>query len=100
MMSSRHGALEAADGPSGLEILRSPRRIDLLVTYMGLPGLDGREVAERARQSRPGLKLLFMTGYAENAAAANGFLEPGMKLPTKPFALDTLALRIREMIGQ
>lgn len=91
-------ALEAADGPTGLEILQSRRRIDLLVTDIGLPGLNGRQVADGARLSRPDLKVLFMTGYAENAALASGFLEPGMAMITKPFAMDVLATRIREII--
>jgi PAS domain S-box-containing protein len=91
-------ALEAADGPTGLEILQSKRRIDLLVTDVGLPGLNGRQVADAGRQLRPGLQVLFMTGYAENAALASGFLEPGMQMVTKPFAMEVLASRIREMI--
>ena len=91
-------AIEAADGPQGLEILQGPARIDLLVTDIGLPGLNGRQVADGARIVRPELKVLFMTGYAENAALASGFLEPGMALITKPFALDVLASRIREII--
>jgi CheY-like chemotaxis protein len=92
-------ALEASDGPKGLEILQSRRRIDLLVTDVGLPGLNGRQVADAGRALRPGLKVLFMTGYAENAAFASGFLEPGMQMITKPFAMETLASRIRSMIG-
>jgi CheY-like chemotaxis protein len=91
-------ALEAEDGPTGLRILRSQARIDLLVTDVGLPGMNGRQVAEAAREHRPGLKVLFITGYAENAAMANGFLAPGMEMVTKPFAVETLASRIREMI--
>ncbi|EQB07705.1 PAS domain S-box protein [Novosphingobium lindaniclasticum] len=91
-------AIEAADGPSGLEILQSDQRIDLLVTDIGLPGLNGRQVADGGRTARPGLKVLFMTGYAENAALAAGFLEPGMAMITKPFAMDALAKRIRESI--
>ncbi len=93
-----YSALEAVDGPTGLEILRSRRRIDLLVTDMGLPGLNGRQLADAARNVRPGLKVLFMTGYAENAAPASGFLEPGMEIITKPFAIEALATRIRTMI--
>jgi PAS domain S-box-containing protein len=92
-------ALEAADGPKGLEILQSRRRIDLLVTDVGLPGLNGRQIADAGRTLRPGLKVLFMTGYAENAAMASGFLEPGMQMITKPFAMEVLASRIRGMIG-
>ena len=91
-------ALEAADGPAALAILDSARPIDLLVTDIGLPGLNGRQVADAARVRRPGLKTLFMTGYAETAAVASGFLEPGMAMMTKPFAMDALAKRIREMI--
>jgi PAS domain S-box-containing protein len=93
-----YAALEAADGPEGLEILRSKRRIDLLITDIGLPGLNGRQLAEAARDLRPSLKVLFMTGYAENAALAAGFLEPGMEMITKPFAMEALATRIRSMI--
>ncbi len=91
-------ALEAADGPTGLAILQSPRRIDLLVTDIGLPGLNGRQIAEAARETRPELKVLFMTGYAENAAIPSGFLEPGMSMITKPFAIEALATRLREIL--
>jgi PAS domain S-box-containing protein len=91
-------ALEAADGPSGLKVLQSRRRVDLLVTDIGLPGLNGRQLADAARERRPDLKVLFMTGYAENAAIASGFLEPGMEMITKPFAIDALTTRIRAII--
>ena len=91
-------AIQAADGPSGLKLLQSGIRIDLLVTDIGLPGLNGRQVADAAREQRPGLKVLFMTGYAENATIANGFLEPDMEMITKPFAIEALATRIRDMI--
>ena len=90
--------LEAVDGPKGLEILQSRRRIDLLITDIGLPGLNGRQVADAARALRPGLRVLFMTGYAENAALSSGFLEPGMEMITKPFAMEALATRVRTMI--
>jgi CheY-like chemotaxis protein len=95
-----YAALEAADGGSGLRILQSDARIDLLVTDVGLPGgLNGRQMADAARVSRPDLKVLFITGFAENALLSNGQLEPGMAVLTKPFAVDTLAARIRELIG-
>ncbi|KMO30097.1 hypothetical protein VP06_22780 [Methylobacterium aquaticum] len=90
-------ALEAEDGPAGLAALRGAARIDLLVTDVGLPGLNGRQLADDAREHRPGLKVLFITGYAENAAMA-GFLAPGMQMITKPFPVDLLARRIRAMI--
>jgi len=91
-------ALEAADGPAGLKILQSKRRIDLLISDVGLPGLNGRQMADQARERRPALKILFITGYAENATLANGFLDPGMEMITKPFAIEALATRIRAII--
>ncbi len=86
---------EASDGPSGLRVLEADEQIDLLITDIGLPGLNGRQIADAARVRRPELKVLFMTGYAENAARAHGFLEPGMQMMTKPFAVDALAEKIR-----
>jgi PAS domain S-box-containing protein len=91
-------ALEAGDGPSGLKVLESKQRIDLLVTDVGLPGLNGRQLADHARLVRPDLKVLFITGYAEQAAMASGFLAPGMEMVTKPFAIEDLTLRIRRII--
>jgi signal transduction histidine kinase/ActR/RegA family two-component response regulator len=92
-------AIEANDGPAGLAVLQTEARIDLLVTDVGLPGLNGRQLADAARVTRPGLKVLFMTGYAHNAAIGQGAaLEPGMEIMTKPFALDDLAKKIRDMI--
>ncbi len=87
------------DGPSALSIVQSPRALDLLVTDIGLPGLNGRQVAEAARDSRPSLKILFMTGYAETAAASEGFLKPGMGLLTKPFRVEGLEARIDELLN-
>src|SRR6202790_5259118 len=91
--------LEAVDGPSGLRLLRSRARIDLLVTDVGLPRLTGHELADQARETRPGLKILFMTGYAESAARSQGFLQPGMEMITKPFELDNLSRKIRSMVS-
>jgi CheY-like chemotaxis protein len=91
-------ALEASDGPAGLKILQSRQHVDLLVTDVGLPGINGRQLADAARETRPHLKVLFITGYAENATLANGFLDPGMQMITKPFAVEALATRIRSMI--
>ncbi|MGV7032290.1 PAS domain-containing protein [Methylobacterium symbioticum] len=94
-----YAAIEAADGASGLTVLHSDVRIDLLVTDVGLPGgMNGRQMADAGRVSRPGLKVLFITGYAENAALGGGRLEPGMHVLTKPFSVDVLASRIRAMI--
>lgn len=92
-------AIEASDGPRALEILQSKRQIDLLITDIGLPGLNGRQVADGARVTRPELQVLFMTGYAENAALASGFLDPGMEMMTKPFTMEALAEKIRQILG-
>ncbi|HMI12780.1 MAG TPA: PAS domain-containing protein [Bradyrhizobium sp.] len=91
--------LEASDGPSGLRVLRTNARIDLLVTDVGLPGMNGRQLADQARETRPGLKVLFITGYAESVAISDGFLQPGMEMVTKPFDLDNLSQRIRAMVS-
>jgi PAS domain S-box-containing protein len=93
-----YSTLEADDGPAALKILDSKQRIDLVISDIGLPGLNGRQIIDAARETRPKLKVLFMTGYAENAAIAAGFLEPGMSMITKPFAMEALATRIREML--
>jgi PAS domain S-box-containing protein len=91
-------ALEAVDGPSGLAILQSTQRIDVLVTDVGLPGLNGRQLADAARASRPKLKILFMTGYAESAAVSEGFLGQGMELLTKPFTIGALEQKLDGMM--
>jgi CheY-like chemotaxis protein len=93
-----YNAMEAVDGPTAMEILQSDLSIDLLMTDVGLPnGMNGRQIADAARSIRPGLKVMFITGYAENAAIGHGHLEPGMTVITKPFAMDVLAVRIKEM---
>ncbi|KAK0351631.1 hypothetical protein LTR94_024209, partial [Friedmanniomyces endolithicus] len=93
-------AIEAADGASGLKILQSGARIDLLVTDVGLPGgMNGRQLADAARVARPDLKVLFITGYAENAVVGNGQLESGMHVMTKPFEMSALSERIQGLIS-
>jgi len=91
--------LAAVDGPSGLRSLRGNGRIDLLVTDVGLPGMNGRQLADQARETRPELKILFITGYAESVAMADGFLQPGMEMITKPFDLGNLSRRVRAMVS-
>jgi CheY-like chemotaxis protein len=94
-----YAALEASDGPEGLKVLQSKARVDLLITDVGLPGgLNGRQVADAARALRPDMKVLFITGYAENAVLSNGHLDRGMHMVTKPFAMDELARRIRAIL--
>ena len=91
-------ALEANDGPSALDIINADDRIQLLVTDVGLPGMNGRQLAEAARVVRPGLKVLFVTGYADKAAAGE-FGGDGMDMITKPFALEALSGKVSEMLG-
>ena len=97
--SAGYRAIEADDGPSGLKVLQSGARVDLLITDVGLPGgMNGRQVADAGRTLRAGLKVLFITGYAENAVVGHGHLEPGMHIITKPFAIEALGAKIREML--
>lgn len=92
--------LEAEDGMEALEILRSDVPVDLLISDVGLPGaMNGRQVADAARAVRPGLRVIFITGYAENVLANKGQLETGMQVLTKPFSMDVLASRVQEVIN-
>ena len=93
-----YATLQAEDARSALPLLESGRPIDLLLSDVGLPGMNGRQLAEIARQRRPGLKVLFATGYAEGAHL-EGYLDPGMTLITKPFNLDALATRVGETLA-
>jgi PAS domain S-box-containing protein len=91
--------LEAHDGPSALAIIEAGNRLDLLITDVGLPnGMNGRQVADAARAKQPELKVMFVTGYAENAVVGAGHLDPGMHLLTKPFQINELSRRIREVL--
>ena len=91
--------LEAGDGAEAIKILDSDARIDLLVTDVGLPGqLNGRQVADAARRVRPDLKVIFITGYAENAVIGNGHLDAGMEIVTKPFDITMLLNKVQEMV--
>ena len=82
-----------------MKLLEKAGRIDLLITDVGLPGgMNGRQVADAARNSRPDLKVLFVTRFAENAAIGNGHLEPGMEVITKPFVMAELASKIIKMM--
>ncbi len=91
-------AIGAADSPAGLRVLQSGVRIDLLITDVGLPGgMNGRQLADAGREVRPGLKVLFITGYAENAAVGAGRVDPNMQVLTKPFMMEVLVSRVKEL---
>jgi CheY-like chemotaxis protein len=99
LQDNGYRAIEAVDGPSALRILESDARIDLLITDVGLPGgVNGRQVADSARGKRPDLKVLFITGYAENAVVGNGHLAPGMAVVTKPFEIAAFGQKVRDML--
>jgi CheY-like chemotaxis protein len=90
---------EAIDARSALQVVEGDEPLDLMVSDVGLPGgMSGRQLAEVARRSRPGLKVLFVTGYAEGATIRGGFLDDGMDMIAKPFAIDDLARKIRTVI--
>ncbi|MGE6995247.1 ATP-binding protein [Pseudomonas sp. NPDC047961] len=90
--------LEAGEASEALLITESSQRIDLMVSDVGLPGMNGRQLAEIVRQQRPGLKVLFATGYAESFAT-NDILGPDMAVMAKPFAIDAFAQKVGEMLG-
>lgn len=90
----------ACDATQALNLLRSSQPIALLISDVGLPGMNGRQLAEIARALRPSLPVLFITGYAETAMSREGFLDPGMQLICKPFELHQLSQRVAQMLGE
>lgn len=92
--------IEAEDGEHALPIIESAQRIDAVVSDVGLPGINGRQLAEVALARRPGLRVLFLTGYAATASSRADFLGPGMDMMTKPFSMDDLARKVREMLAK
>ena len=93
-----YGVIEAVDASAALPHLQGPGRIDLLVSDVGLPGMNGRQLAELARQHRPQLRVLLMTGYAAGATSRGEFLGPGMEMISKPFAISALAVKVQQII--
>jgi CheY-like chemotaxis protein len=92
--------IEAGEGATALKILNSDQTISLLVTDVGLPGgINGRQVADATRVARPDLKVLFITGYAENAVLNHGHLDRGMHVLTKPFQIDAFARKVKDLIA-
>ncbi|WP_377298510.1 PAS domain-containing protein [Rhizobium sp. SGZ-381] len=90
--------IEATDGLMALPAIEGKGQIDLMVSDVGLPGINGRQLAEMAIAARPGLKVLFITGYAATAASRADFLAPGMEMITKPFAIDDLAQKVNDLL--
>jgi PAS domain S-box-containing protein len=93
-----YSVITASDARFAIPVLQSEQVIDLLISDVVLPHINGRKLAETARVSRPGLQVLFVSGYAENATVRGEFLDAGMDMLTKPFALDTLGAKVHAMI--
>ncbi|NML08011.1 response regulator [Sphingomonas sp. G-3-2-10] len=93
-------AIELADPVSAVPLFASDVRIDLMISDVGMPGMNGRELADVAREHRPDLPILFITGYAEHATTRAGFLGTGMSMITKPFSMEGLAMKVSELVGK
>lgn len=92
--------LEAGDGPSAMRAVEADPQIEMLVSDVGLPGgMNGRQLADAVRAMRSGIKVLFITGYAENAVLKSGDLSDDMQVLTKPFQMDTIAEKVRQMLA-
>jgi len=90
--------LSASNGFNGLDIIRDQPRLSLLLTDIVMPRMNGRQLADEARQILPGLRVLYTTGYTRNAVVHNGILDPGVALLAKPFTIAQLALRVRAIL--
>jgi CheY-like chemotaxis protein len=96
-----YAVIQASDGQKALQILEIVPNVRLLFTDVGLPGgMNGRQLAEAALRLRPGLRVLFTTGYAQNAIVHHGRLDPGIDLISKPFTAAALANKMRELLDK
>jgi len=93
-----YAVLEAGSGAEALRLLDANPNVALLVTDVVMPGMNGRELADEAMRRRPGLHVLYTTGYTRNAIVHRGTLDPGVHLITKPYTLDTLARKVAELL--
>ena len=87
--------VQAGDASQALAVLAVTPRVDLLFTDIVMPDMNGRQLADRARETRPDLKVLYTTGFTKNAVVHNGILDPGVALISKPFTIDQLAIKVR-----
>ena len=93
-----YSVLVAASGEEALEVIRSAQPVALLFTDIVMPGMTGRQLVDRARELRPGLRALYTTGFTRNAVVHNGVLDPGTHFLPKPFGVDELALMVRRTL--
>jgi len=99
LRSLGYGVIEVADGAAALVVLSNDRHVDLLLTDMVMPGgMNGRDLAERARRRRPGVRILFMSGYADSALSHRDQLAWREHLLNKPFRRQDLAAKVREAL--
>jgi two-component system cell cycle sensor histidine kinase/response regulator CckA len=97
--ASGYKVLEASHGTAALDVgERHQGRIDLLMTDVVMPGMSGRELAERLRASRPEIRTLYMSGYTDNAVVRHGVLAEDVAFLQKPFTVAELARRVREVL--
>lgn len=94
-----YNVLEAPDGAEALKVLATRPEIQCLFTDIVMPGMTGRQLADEALIQRPTLKVIYTTGYTRNAVVHNGVLDPSVNFLPKPFTLDQLALKLREVLG-
>lgn len=95
-----YSVLEAENGPAALELIDRHPQLDLLFTDVVMPQMDGRRLADEARRRRPGLKVLFTTGFTKNAIIHGGVLDPDTNLIAKPFTLDDLARKVADVLAK
>jgi PAS domain S-box-containing protein len=93
-----YGVLEAAEASIALSLIDCHPEVDLLLTDIGLPGINGRQLADEASRRHPGIKILFISGYAKDVIVHNGVLDPGVELLSKPFTMTSLAQKIDQVL--
>jgi two-component system cell cycle sensor histidine kinase/response regulator CckA len=98
--SEGYGFVGAADGREALELIRKGGRVDLVITDVAMPGLNGRELADQVKRLRPELPVLFMSGYTDDEMVRRGLLEPDHPFLSKPFTPEALAAKVRQLIDQ
>jgi PAS domain S-box-containing protein len=95
-----YNVIEASDGGAALAVLESRERVDLLLTDVVMPGMDGRQLAELACTKQPQLKVLYTSGYTDDAVVRHGVMQGAVDLIEKPFRIDSLAKRVRQSLDR
>jgi CheY-like chemotaxis protein len=98
--SEGYQVLEAADGQRALVVVDGTSRVDLVITDVAMPALNGRQLADRLKVLRPRLPVLFMSGYTDDEMVRRGLIEPHHPFLSKPFSPEVLAAKVRQMIDQ